>query len=344
MAFPVPIPAPRRTGFTLMELMVSMGVGVLLIVFLFQLFNATFSAWRSGEDQSDTYREARSAMQLMVRDIGQTAAFPTNPYASPWPSPSPTPGVGAVPVLVLDHHTKPDPQQLPDNGQINEELYCLTNSPNTGVSNLCAVGYFWMWMPDLVPTGDPQYAQKYAAAPHAYALVRQFLGSGRPTTSTTTGAPGLFDCFQAVKGKPLLDFTDVYSRARPPTIPDPALSPPVATGTQLASYIWDLQFRTPDTLLTVGATNSPLNLAQPVQQDAARNTGYANTLPAYIEIRFKALSARAGRKLEGNASVQPQTWNDSNAGSSAYQQLITPGTRQFVARVPLGNASSVPIQ
>lgn len=354
--------ARRRAAFTLMELMVTMGVGVLLIVFLFQLFNATINAWRNGEDQSDTYREARAAMQIMVRDIGQTAAaFPVNAYPSPTPAtptPTPTPG-SAAPVFVIDKYAlnvntaEPTPS---DSYSINEELYCLTNVPNNGASSLCAVGYCCVWGPDLIAPDDPQFAQKSASAPRAYALVRQFLGSGKGPVDPNTGhpvTPGLFSRFDSAKNDSPLTFQDIFQRARPQLIytptPSPAPFPPLSVGTVLSSYIWDLQFRTPDTITQTGTFPAPSPSPLPTATPYLATAPFSATLPPYVEIRFKALSARAARKLEGNTLVGPTTWNDANAtgsGSDAriYQQIILPGTRQFVARVPLGNASAVPIQ
>ena len=303
-----------RAGFTLIELLVTVVIGALLIAFLFQLFNATVGAWHSGESQNDTFREARAAMQLMERDISQTtAALPVNAYSS---SPTPTPGDGVVPVLVLDRYPPPVPtpaSQLPAEN-INEELYCLTNIPNNGSSSLCAVGYFCSWMPDLYPTNT--------RVPHAYALIRQFLGSGSATT------PGLFDRLKAANasGRTVLTFNDLYERLSPPLAPGTPTS--TATATELCSYVWDLQFRTPASLQ---ATPSPAVYR-------ASPTPYPAVLPPYIEVRFKALSAGAARKLEGNASVTRETWRDPTL--SIYKQIIQPGTRQFVTRVPLYSGSS----
>ena len=312
----------RRAAFTLVELLVTMAVSALLIVFLFQLFNATAKAWKSGEDQTDTYREARAALQLMVRDIGSTTApLMRNAYAVPTPTPSSSPAPGIVPVLVLDQYPSSlaDPARQPDDA-INEELYCLTNIPNSGSSSLCAAGYFCEWMPDVASTGN---AQQTAAAPRAYALYRQFLGSG------SAAAPGLFERFKAVNSASTqpLSFINLYERARPGTIPAASLTPPVATATQLASYIWDLQFRT---AASAQATSSPSDYPAGMPLPTP-----PSTLPAYVEIRFKALSTGAARQLEGNTSVTRAAWNDNQINSAIYQHIIQPGTRQFVARVPI---------
>lgn len=296
----------RGAAFTLVELLVAMAVGTLLIIFLFQMFNASARAWRQGEDQAETYREARAALQLMVRDLGQTIPPMTGSvYVSPTPTPGATPQIVA-PTLVLDYYNGKPTGGVP----VNEEVYCLTTIPNNGASSLCAVGYYCQWSPN--------------GRSKAYSLMRQYLGSGSSTTA------GLFDLFKSSSGKSRLLFTDLYDRDS--TVAKPSL-------TEMASYIWDLQIRTPTSLQDPAATPSYL-------KDPTYSTGYANAQPAYLEIRFKALSESAARQLEGNASVSPGTWNDSNAATAGiYRNIILPGTRQFSARVPLqsGSANSTPV-
>ena len=293
------------TAFTLVELLVAMAVGTILLIFLFQLFNASVRAWRQGEDQAETYREARAALQLMVRDLGQTVAPLTG---SVYASPTPTPGVPlsvVAPTLVLDYY-----DGKPSNGdEINEEVYCLTTIPNDGASSLCAVGYLCQW-------GANGHSK-------AYSLMRQYMGSGSATV------PGLFERFKLHSGSARLSFLDVYDRTG---TPKPSM-------TEVASYIWDLQVRTPATLQDPSATPS-------YHKEATYSTGYANALPAYLEVRFKALSESAARQLEGNATIDRTTWNDATATNSAiYRNIILPGTRQFSARVPLqsGSANSTPV-
>ena len=302
-----------------------MAVGTLLIVFLFQLFGASMRAWRQGEDQVETYREARAALQMMVRDLSQTIQPMTRGvYTSPTPTPGASPTVMA-PALVIDNYPNPDPPKQ-SGDEINEEVYCLTTISNNGASSLCAVGYFCMWKPDLY-TDSTQIVR----APQAYSLMRQYLGSGAPASGSTGAIPGLYDRFQQYSGAMALTFDNVYARFRPPQTS--TTSPPQATATELASYIWDLQIRTPDTLQSTTATNN------------YSATSLPSVLPPYVEIRFKALSESAARQLEGNTTVNRQTWNDANdTTSSIYQKIILPGTRQFSARAPIysGNATPMP--
>ncbi len=152
--------------------------------------------------------------------------------------------------------------------------------------------------------------------------MRQYLGSGSSTAS------GLFERFQQHANVPRLTFLDVYDRT----------SAPKPSVTEMASYIWDLQIRTPKGLQD--ATVPPLYQAQPTYT----STGYASALPAYLEIRFKALSESAARQLAGNASVTRELWSDAHANDAIYKSIILPGTRQFSARVPIcsGTAASTP--
>lgn len=315
----------RGEAFTLVELLVAMTVGTVLILILFQVFGAATRAWRQGEDQVETYREARAALQLMVRDLGQTIRPPTaSAYAPPAPPPAAAPAVVA-PALVLGRYPDPDPpRQAGDD--LNEEVYCLTTIPNDGASSLCAVGYFCLWKPD--------FSADAARAPRAYSLMRQHLGSGAPATASTAAIPGLYDRFRDAADAVPLTFRQVFERARPPQAAGG--TPPRAAATELAAYIWDLQIRTPATASLPAAdaasdANNPYKVQPP----------YPAALPAYLEVRFKALSESAARRLAGSgAAVDRATWG--HPADPLYRGIILPGTRQFSARVPLHGGSAAP--
>ena len=135
---------------------------------------------------------------------------------------------------MIDHYN----HDTPTNGdEINEEVYCLTTIPNHGASNLCAVGYFCEWKPDF--DSNP------ARAPHAYSLMRQYLGSGAPANGTTAAIPGLYDRLANPGNASPLSFLNIYDRAAPCQHKPPTTNPPQSTVTELGSYIWDLQIRIP---------------------------------------------------------------------------------------------------
>ncbi len=307
-------------AFTLIELLVSMTVTLVLVVALMQVFNATANTWQHGEAQVDAYREARGALQFMARDLSATLQA-SYAQTNGTPSASATPFTPAMPTLALQHASA---SYSADGGPVNEEVYCLTNTPNSGASSLCAIGYYCQWMPDLYPPGDPHLPR----CPQAYALMRQSLDSN-----------GTFLRIKAAAGISPLTFDQLFSQT----------TAPVPSVTQLAAYIWDLRFRI-DTDLneqTVADGNAPSpkdhSSPTPLAYQGTVGASYPPKLPAYIEIRFKALSDIAGRRLEGtNAGVGKSTWNDTGPSFNAtgpYRSIIQPNAQQFVLRVPLINAT-----
>lgn len=323
----------RREAFTLLELLAGMAVGILLVVLLFQIFEVASAAWQRSENQVDAYREARAALQVITRDLGSVAAqFPVNPAAPPAAG-------GAAPNLVLDKYPDPDPSRDPLDLQ-NEEAYLLTAVPNTGASSLCAVGYFCQWMPDAPPGSDPQNAR----TPRAYAIFRQFLGSGKNAEGAAAPQAGLYDLLKASAGRPLT-FLDVFVRTRPNGLaPGGQIR---AAPVQLAAYIWDLQFRIDTNLQAArGAAQPPADHGD--LSPAGTRSFYTSKdgmphpweLPAYVEVRFKALGAAGARQLEGNRSVDRRTWWD--ASSAFYRKVIQPSTQQFVMRAPLQSGGAGP--
>lgn len=58
-------------GFTVLELLVAMAVLSLLVVMLMNMVDGASRLWRENENRVDSYREARSAMSVIARDIRQ---------------------------------------------------------------------------------------------------------------------------------------------------------------------------------------------------------------------------------------------------------------------------------
>ena len=293
-----------------------MTVTLLLVVALTQIFNSAAKTWQHGEAQVDAYREARGALQFMARDLSATLqAQYSQTSATTATSYSP-----ALPTLVLQRYADPNPDST---GPINEEVYCLTNIPNSGSSSLCAVGYFCQWMPTIQPPINN--------CPQAYALMRQALNSNDTFARIQTATLG------AQTPPPPLTFENFFSGS---VLGKNASPQP----TQLAAYIWDLRFRIDTDLseATVQDGNSP----PPYDHTGRQYVGdgsqkYPPRLPPYVEIRFKALSDLAGRRLEGNTQITKSNWSDtpSNLASAVYRTIIQPNAQQFVLRVPLINAT-----
>lgn len=305
-----------RGAFTLVELLVAMATTLILVIGLIQVFSATTKTWQQSEARMDAYREARGALQIMARDLSATLRTSYDQQLATGTGP-------LMPTLVLQRSpsTTPDPT-----GPGNEEAYCLTNIPNSGTSFLCAVGFFCQWMPDQA-TGSAA-----RRAPRAFALMRQSLDS--------TGTFQRLKAASAIQPTPPaaavpLGFDDLFGRTGTGSVPAPTI-------TQLSAYIWDLRFRidtdlNEQTFPDGNASDAPLDHSTPTKLpysgDPARP--YPPFLPAYVEIRFKALSETAARRLEGNTAVTRETWKDTGITSALYQNLILPGAQQFVLRVPL---------
>jgi type II secretory pathway pseudopilin PulG len=100
------------------------------------------------------------------------------------------------------------------------------------------------------------------------------------------------------------NFTSLYSK-------DPVNDEDVAT------YAWDLRFR-PGTLNNPEAPNANLS-----------------TKWQWIEVRFKAMSAAAAKKLTG-LNVSQSTWD--NPTDTTYRRLILPNEQQFVTRIKVHQA------
>ena len=334
-----------------------MTVSLLLIVVLLRVFSAATTSWQRGEAQVDAFREARGALQLMARDLSTTLSPVVTKLDGTTTAANPL-----LPTLVLARNTGGTPPADGGAGPLNEEVYCLTNiinsstpatpttdRPNpvqTMASETCAVGYYCQWMPAIAAAGAAS-----DRAPQAFALMRQFLNSD-----------GVSARLQASAGNTTpLRFADLFSRASLLPGATAPTNPPVASSTQLAAYIWDLKFRIGTTLTAADGESADT----PPYDHLASATGgsalppprvydgvsqpYPSTLPAYVEIRFKALSTGAGRRLEGNRNVQAADWNTTDPANptvprltDAYKKYILPEARQFVLRVPLINSNPLP--
>ena len=133
----------NERGFTLFELLLATGITVVTVTFVIQGFMAVANVWRCTEARTDTFRQARAALDCMVRELQAVAPALSGTGASP-------------PVLVLDY----DPA-TPVSDRVNEEVYAIASLPNGGRSDLCMVGYRCGW----------------DAASNAYVLKRHFKDS-----------------------------------------------------------------------------------------------------------------------------------------------------------------------
>ena len=220
----------RRVAFTIVEMLVAMTVTLILVAALMRVFTATATTWQRGEAQVDAYREARGALQLMARDLSSTMQAASIPLPSPTPSAGGATPLAASPLLPTLLLQRSADAPADPGGPGNEEVYFLTNIPNSGSSTLCSVGYYCRWLPGLASDSSS------VAPPHAYALLRQSLVTKRADGTLVNGSDGTFlrlsAASQAHPNMPLM-FSDLYA--------DTGTNPTVSVD-KLATYVWDLRF------------------------------------------------------------------------------------------------------
>jgi type II secretory pathway pseudopilin PulG len=112
--------------------------------------------------------------------------------------------------------------------------------------------------------------------------------------------------------------SDIVAPSLAKTSPDFGAAYDRTTGTTpetIASYVWDLEIRPGE------GQNTVL-----LGTDLASKWNW-------VEIRFKAMSVKAGRKLQQVGAVGKSTWDDPS--SAEYRRFILPNEQQFVTRVSL---------
>lgn len=62
-------PVSKKHAFTLVELLVAMGVLSILLVVLLNVVQSSTLLWRTTENRAEAYREARAALQIMASDL-----------------------------------------------------------------------------------------------------------------------------------------------------------------------------------------------------------------------------------------------------------------------------------
>lgn len=132
-------------AFTLAELLIAISITLIIILVLFQVFAATANQWQSSDQRIDTFRDARAALQIMTRDLSRADVN------------------GNTAMLTLSN----------SNGTFATEAYAITPIPNSGKSDLCAVGYYCAF--DLTTK--------------AFSLRRLFKDSNATYTSLATASP-----------------------------------------------------------------------------------------------------------------------------------------------------------
>jgi|GEM_PF-1788807 len=308
----------RRAAFTLVEMMVALAVTGVLTVMMLQMFSDSSTIWKTEDDRLDTFREARAALQIMARD-----------FTSAMPLPNAT-AVGITenfPALALRDLQKRSVAGL--SKEYYTSAYMLTATPNGGLGDLCAVGYRLEWEPSIDPQDSAAAGGSATPSPPpprtAFALLRQMSQSNttfarlRETLPLTPAGTFFGDN----------TFKTLYSKDKPTTPSGTNVPLPKPVTEKIGTYIWDLQFS-----VSTEPPTTPIPSATPSSTPAPGKNGFYGTkLPAWVEIRFKALGSTATRKLNGNPLVTEELW--SKPDDEAYKRLILPAEQQFITRVKL---------
>src|SRR4051794_9692150 len=108
-----------HVGFTLLELLVAIAITVLIVVLLSSVFTAAGKQWQSADQRIDSFRDARAALQIIDRDLGRANLN------------------GDAQMLTLSN--------LDSSGTFAKEAFAVTPIPNSGKSDLSAVGFYCVW-------------------------------------------------------------------------------------------------------------------------------------------------------------------------------------------------------
>lgn len=122
-------------AFTLVELLISVAITTLIVVMLGIMFGSLTSTSSRANQRIDAFRDARAALQMIERDLSglvrnqrdSTGAATTRPAA----------------YLALDNlYTDPGSLNAASN---NQQIYALIAAKNSGLGDVCAVGYYCRW-------------------------------------------------------------------------------------------------------------------------------------------------------------------------------------------------------
>lgn len=102
-----------------MEVLIAIAITVLIITLLSSVFTAAGKQWQAADQRIDSFRDARAALQIIDRDLSRANVN------------------GDAQMLTLSN--------LDSTGTFAKEAFAVTPIPNSGKSDLCAVGFYCVW-------------------------------------------------------------------------------------------------------------------------------------------------------------------------------------------------------
>lgn len=163
----------RRTvrSFTLVELMAAMAVLSLLMVALVAMFDQAMRGWRNAQKGIDGRREARTALQMVQRDLSALVIRP---------------GRGIF-------------NETTNNNNKSSDLYFLAALPTSAQAtnsggDICGVGYFVEWDPSLNEGRGGRVLRRYQQEAAQQFTNLQSAPTSNPTRTQlfpSTNSPGV---------------------------------------------------------------------------------------------------------------------------------------------------------
>jgi len=276
--------APRRTAFTLIEILVAMALMTFIVLALMAVFNSTQTAFRAGLTQTDVLEGGRATIDLIKSDLETMtpSLAPSNVIVNPFNSGSIFNNVNFY-VAVTNYASPPSPlyQSLVGSNQqrtnVLENFFVLSSGNVNGSPSWIGTGY-------VVSTNLPDGT--------LYPLYRFYM-----TTNTMTGNPAaLFNAFAAALYNPSPLFSLTNS----------------SVWSHLVDGVVELRVRAFDTggnwiewqngLFTNKNTYPPLFL----QSGETGFYMFSNMVPASVEIEIGVLEDRTLQRAESLPGGTPQ--------------------------------------
>jgi len=273
-----------RSAFTLIELLVSVTVLSLLMIMLFGFFDQATKAWQTSEKKIDAFREVRAALFFLQRDLQNMVVDDKVPwflYGDPQSSGART--------LVTDAANSP-PASHGDVVFFISSQSADAQESGKNKSDLCAVGYYLSYRPDLGPANRSSYK-----------LFRYFKGSDDTWTNAGSG---------------LLPFLQTAaSLFVPATTSDEVIARNVI-GFQIRPFIYARQLDGTQTIAGPAASTDWINYSftDPL---TGKVRGGRNDKPDFLEISLSAFNYDTAVKLADQNAWQresvPATWSPLGA-------------------------------
>ncbi len=129
-----------QRGFTIVELLIAATITVLIVVLLGTMFGSLVSTTSRANQRTDSFRDARAALQMISRDLTNLVhpQWEPDPFSVPAPTVVPQPVTRPAAHLALKNIYQ-------DPGTGNQQVYALIAAKNGGNGDVCSVGYYCRW-------------------------------------------------------------------------------------------------------------------------------------------------------------------------------------------------------